>query len=141
MKNKFLLLAVTAALFSMNSFAQNHVIGERFGGGIIFYVDSSGQHGLIADSSDQKDANWLDAINECKELRDGGYTDWRLPSLEEIELLYTQSTLFGSLSYGSFHWTSTEKDADHAYVLAFMGDMRLSYRKSLPVSVRAIRNF
>lgn len=141
MKNKFLLLAITVLILSINSFAQKHVIGEKFGGGIIFYVDSSGQHGLIADSSDQKDANWPDAINECKALRDGDNSDWRLPSLDEIELLYAQKKLFGSLSYGSFHWTSTEKDADHAYVLAFMGDMRLSYRKSLPVSVRAVRSF
>lgn len=141
MKNRSLLLAIIILFFSMSSFAQNHVVGERFGGGIIFYVDSSGQHGLIADSTDQKDANWLDAINECKELRDGDYTDWRLPSLDEIELLYTQKTLFGSLSYGSFHWTSSEKDADHAYALAFVGDMRLSYRKSLSISVRAVRNF
>lgn len=140
MKNKFLLLAITTLILS-SSFAQAHTIGEKFGGGIIFYVDSSSQHGLIADSSDQKDANWLDAINECKELRDGGFTDWRLPSLEEIEFLYTQKILFGRLSYESFHWTSSEKDADHAYVLAFMGDMRLSYRKSLVVSVRAVRSF
>ena len=141
MKNKFLLPAIMFLILSINSFAQNHIIGERFGGGIVFYVDSSGQHGLIADSSDQKDANWLDAISECKELRDGGFTDWRLPSLEEIELLYTQKILFGRLSYESFHRTSSEKDADHAYVLAFMGDMRLSYRKSLAVSVRAVRSF
>ncbi len=30
-----------------------HTIGEKYGGGIIFYIDGSGQHGLIAASSDQ----------------------------------------------------------------------------------------
>src|SRR4051812_27357641 len=30
-----------------------HRIGERYGGGIIFYVDSDGQHGLVASLADQ----------------------------------------------------------------------------------------
>ena len=30
----------------------NHFIGEHFGGGIIFYLDLSGKHGLIASSAD-----------------------------------------------------------------------------------------
>jgi hypothetical protein len=32
---------------------QNHFFGESFGGGLIFYIDGTGQHGLIAASSDQ----------------------------------------------------------------------------------------
>ncbi len=96
----------------------------------------------IADSSDQKDANWIDATNECKELRDGDFTDWRLPTVTEIELLYSQKALFGSLSYGSFHWTSSEKDADRAWTMAFMGGERLPMRKTLTyIMVRAVRSF
>lgn len=30
-----------------------HFIGEQFGGGIVFYVDEKGQHGLIAATADQ----------------------------------------------------------------------------------------
>jgi len=30
-----------------------HFVGESFGGGIVFYVDGTGQHGLIAATSDQ----------------------------------------------------------------------------------------
>lgn len=33
-----------------------HTVGERFGGGIIFFVDSTGQHGLISATDDQSDA-------------------------------------------------------------------------------------
>lgn len=35
-----------------------HFIGERFGGGVIFYLDSSGKHGLISDTIDTKTSNW-----------------------------------------------------------------------------------
>ena len=33
-----------------------HIIGESYGGGIIFYLDASGEHGLIAATSDQSTA-------------------------------------------------------------------------------------
>lgn len=33
-------------------------IGQEYGGGIIFYVDPSGEHGLIAASEDQGQAAW-----------------------------------------------------------------------------------
>ena len=35
---------------------QAHTIGESFGGGIIFYLDASGKHGLIAATTDQSTA-------------------------------------------------------------------------------------
>lgn len=33
-------------------------IGEKFGGGIVFYVDATGEHGLVAAPSDQKKLKW-----------------------------------------------------------------------------------
>src|SRR4051794_20408017 len=35
-----------------NAVTQSYHIGQSYGGGIIFYIDSTGQHGLIASSSD-----------------------------------------------------------------------------------------
>lgn len=35
-----------------------HYVGESFGGGIVFYVDGTGQHGLIAATSDQGSIKW-----------------------------------------------------------------------------------
>ncbi len=42
-------------VFCSSPFAQSfsHTIGEHFGGGIIFYVSDSGQHGLISSTADQ----------------------------------------------------------------------------------------
>ena len=37
----------------IHSHSARHFIGERFGGGIVFYLDEKGQHGLIAASTDQ----------------------------------------------------------------------------------------
>jgi hypothetical protein len=38
---------------SLRSFSQPFNIGEKYGGGIIFYIDGTGKHGLIAAFSDQ----------------------------------------------------------------------------------------
>ena len=43
----------------------SHEIGESFGGGIVFYVDPTGLHGLVAASKDQSNGIewWIDKFN------------------------------------------------------------------------------
>ena len=48
-----LLLFSIGMLFSCNTFAWTHHIGEKYGGGIVFYVYDGGLHGLIAARADQ----------------------------------------------------------------------------------------
>ena len=38
--------------------ASNLSVGQQYGGGIIFYIDSTGQHGLITDQYDVQNAPW-----------------------------------------------------------------------------------
>jgi hypothetical protein len=45
-----------SAQTSYSSQAAQHFIGERFGGGIIFYLDNTGKHGLIAGTIDFEEA-------------------------------------------------------------------------------------
>lgn len=49
--------STSAASSESNAKAKKHYIGERFGGGIIFYVNSN-NHGLIADVTDLPKATW-----------------------------------------------------------------------------------
>lgn len=52
------------------SLSGKHFIGEHFGGGIIFYLDQSGNHGLIAASQDfHEPESWShkDALNGAKD--------------------------------------------------------------------------
>ena len=48
--------------------------------------------------------NYFDAYAYCRNLEEGGYTDWRLPSLTEAEILDNAGD-FGDMSY--FVWTTT----------------------------------
>jgi hypothetical protein len=93
-------------------------IGDRFEGGIIFYVEPGGEHGLIASLDDVvTDVAWgitgtttsaqssydgdsnTDliiatqgpgdyAVNYCDALDVEGYDDWYLPSVDELFLLF-----------------------------------------------------
>lgn len=77
-------------------------IGSQYGGGIVFYVDHTGQHGLIAAKSDMEGSspgiaamkglseglfNWPDAIAACRKSETGGFRDWILPDKEQLNHL------------------------------------------------------
>lgn len=63
------------------------------------------------------------AIKACKDLTLGGYTDWYLPSVGEIEYLYQIQPIlatgpFTNFAFG-YYWSSTEYDNSSAYSQAF----------------------
>ena len=58
-----LLLFSIGLLFSCNTFAWTHKIGDKYGGGIVFYVYDGGLHGLIAARADQSTGiQWYNGI-------------------------------------------------------------------------------
>jgi hypothetical protein len=60
-----LLLFSIGLLFSCNTFAWTHHIGEKYGGGIVFYVYDGGLHGLIAARADQSTKiQWFNGIDK-----------------------------------------------------------------------------
>lgn len=46
---------------------------------------------MWAAKDNRKNINWYNANSYCQNYRGGGYTDWRLPSHDEVTGLYTQS--------------------------------------------------
>ena len=49
--------------------------------------------------------NWVDATAYCADFRAGGYTDWRMPTLDELEGLYDEEA---TQQMGSFALHLTE---------------------------------
>lgn len=82
------------------------------------------------------------AAQLCDTLTLNGYTDWFLPSKEELRLMYTNlhSAGLGSFSNTSY-WSSSEMTASFAWQVIFSNGITQGTSKNNFISVRAIRAF
>jgi hypothetical protein len=79
----------------------------------------------------------------CADLTSGGQSDWYLPSLSEIRMVY--DVVYHNLSVGDFvsgnYWSSSEFDADTAWYRSFNYGDQYNNNKSGTDYVRPIRRF
>ena len=82
--------------------------------------------------------NWHEANKACASL---GY-EWRLPTKEELDLIYENSKSIGGFEEGSVYWSSTEVDEDHAW-FQYFGEGRKAvdhrFSKNEEFLVRAVK--
>jgi hypothetical protein len=82
-------------------------------------------------------AAWL-----CVTYRGGGKSDWFLPSIDELDLMYVNLKKPGLVDFsGRFCWTSSEVDNEKAQFMAFMFGFHSKTVKTDKGRVRAIRAF
>lgn len=159
---------VTAPL-SIGSFYQGGIVFHIFQPGDAGYVAGE-THGLIAAPYDQPNATWgcygammntsnilgsglqntFNILNTCTEpgiaaricdnLVVNGYSDWYLPSLTELSLLFTYRNQVGGFS-ANFYWSSSEINHYSAYELYFYDGYLYSNIKYGSALVRAVRTF
>ena len=151
-------------------------VGQTYGGGIIFYVDETGEHGLIAstDNGDSQRAPWgcynllIDATETgigsgqenttmivsgcrtagseniaarlCDQLVLDGYSDWFLPSKEELNILYEQKEIIGGYEHG-YYWSSSEFATNFAWYQHFDFGFQDYLNKDLLYFYRPVRSF
>lgn len=152
-------------------------VGGYAHGGIVFYVDETGQHGLVAVLEDLNVSKWgcsgveingadgiaigmghqntLDIIAGCSQTEAafyaynslfGGFSDWYLPSRDELEEMYNIiGNGGGNGNVGNFqnswYWSSSENGSDYAWGVYFGNGFTSSYSKSSFRKVRVIRSF
>ncbi|ASF48197.1 Lcl C-terminal domain-containing protein [Methylovulum psychrotolerans] len=161
---------------------QSIVIGKIYQGGIIFYVDNSGEHGLVAAATDQSTGiQWSNgtylytgangvavgtgaadtnsiiksqgagsyAATLAANLVLGGYSDWFLPSKDELNLMYQNIgagaaaplTNIGGFT-SNYYWSSSEYGYRYAWVQEFgAGSPGGSMKSYTTLYVRAVRAF
>ena len=94
---------------------------------------------MWAGKDNRKDANWHQAVGYCRELHLAGYSDWRLPTIDELEEIYHKSAespgenppshwhgpqrmsynVKGSLFLTGDEWSSTKRIDDQGRLSGF----------------------
>jgi len=137
------------SIISVSELSYAAKIGERYGGGIVFYVDGSGQHGLIAANKDvsghspgklEGDFTWYDAKIACENFVSEGFADWFLPNREQLNQLYQQRIAVGNFDE-NYYWSSTEQSSDIAWNQNFFVSDQYKYYKANVAQVRPVRVF
>jgi hypothetical protein len=80
------------------------------------------------------------AASICKAYNGGGYSDWYLPSLNELNKLYINQIAVGGFSISNY-WSSTEINNDYAWYQSFSFGNQFSNIKVYTTNVRAVRAF
>jgi hypothetical protein len=143
----FLLAGLSMVSVSSLSSAATLKIGDSYNGGIVFYVDGTGQHGLIAAKADMTGSsgkaegffNWYGAKIAANTFVDG-YCDWFLPNKQQLNLIYSNRSSIGGI-VNTYYWSSSESDDNKAWAQDFSNGQQLDGKKTNTSHVRAIRSF
>ena len=125
-----------------------HTIGESYGGGTVFYVDSTGLHGLIAETQDQGKGSWDKASELIRDISNHSetgkaFTDWRLPDMDELNELFNNRAVIGGFEK-DMYWSSSIKETgmNRYWGQRFVVGGQKGYGPKIArARVRAIRSF
>ncbi|MDB9910406.1 hypothetical protein OAC83_02155, partial [Flavobacteriales bacterium] len=81
------------------------------------------------------------AANVCDTLTLGGYSDWFLPSKDELNEMYSNKNSIGGFVNSSHYWSSSEANNTSAWTHHFAGWGSSQSGKLSNLEVRAIRAF
>ncbi|MBR6245619.1 DUF1566 domain-containing protein [bacterium] len=96
--------------------------------------------GLMVAKEDAGKANWENATQLCNTSNLAGFTDWRLPTKQELLIVYDNRNLIGGFR-NDYYWSSTtlESDSYRAYDVNFSDGYVNYLSKSLSIYVRCVR--
>ncbi len=99
--------------------------------------------GLVAAITDLGEMDWNSAKTACDELVLNGYSDWHLPSKEELNSVYVNLKQVGVGGFAKkAYWSSTEGGYDGAWGQGFTsGAQNYPGKNDTNLGVRAVRAF
>ena len=134
MKKLLMLTLAIVTLINMG-YSQNSPIKR---GGVIVYEKDG--HGLVAAPTDLGGMDWDSAKKACANLVLNGYSDWRLPTREELYQLYLNMDKIGGFTDIDY-WSSTEANSYDAWGQYFGGGLQEPSANTSGYEVRAVRSF
>ena len=83
------------------------------------------------------------AAKICSELDLNGYTDWYLPSKDELKEMYSKRESIGGFATNDwqYYWSSTESGSTKAWAYSFKYNAEFIESKTSQFNIRAIRKF
>ena len=98
----------------------------------------------VAPKETEIKVNWYDAMMYCQFLEVDGKTDWRLPTKAELDYIsHFEFEIWETENdfTGSYYWSSTEGNFDHAWCQNMISGRQRSYLKNgALLYVRAVRD-
>ena len=162
-------------------------IGAYYAGGIVIYIDETGEHGLVCADKDFGEAKWggkgkigatgdgiadgsgmrntkiivehaswyiqqgffsttktpaRTAARLCLESNHKGFSDWYLPTIKELEIVYYTLKKIKLINFESNgYWSSTESDSSYAWYFCLTRRSAAECIKDWGYSVLAVRAF
>ncbi|MCB9990481.1 MAG: DUF1566 domain-containing protein [Rhodospirillales bacterium] len=81
-----------------------------------------------------------DAAGYCDSLSAHGHSDWYLPAISELSLLWNGGTPVGDIKTdGTSYWTSSELSSSNGYFIRFNDFNQGPFSKNTAVAVRCVR--
>jgi len=140
MKNFFVVLAIfTLTFMGCPTGLDNAEIGTIGpGGGTVFYAEGNQYKEC---SGELGNNTWSEAKTVAKNYRGGGFSNWHLPTRNELDLMYKnlKKNRLGGFSNGRY-WASEDNSYDEYYQSFFSGKQGDGYSSDL-YGVRAVRSY
>jgi hypothetical protein len=76
----------------------------------------------------------------CQSFIYAGYSDWYLPSLDELQKVYISKNLIGGFTT-NWYWTSSENNSTFSHCINFSNGTQATQGKSVSYFVRPVRSF
>ncbi|MDR0706730.1 MAG: DUF1566 domain-containing protein [Treponema sp.] len=109
------------------------------GGGIVFLIEGNTCWEV---SRLLGSYTWEEAVRAAKNYRGGGYSDWYLPSKEELNFIYMNLQKSGIQNLGSdWYWSSSQDGTILRGIQNFSSGNQGGTEKNKTYSVRAARSF
>ena len=116
-------------------------IGKRGpGGGLVFHIDGPKAYEVSEVLGRHK---WEEAKKVAENYRGGGFSDWRLPTKEELNLVYQNLRKPGIITGtgDDWHWSSSQYHSTIAWAQRFGDGGQVPNSDHYEYAVRAIRSF
>ena len=81
------------------------------------------------------------AAGLARSYNGGGYTDWYLPSYDELNKLYLNKAFIGGFFGFNFYWSSSEHAANEVWYQNFSNGLTGCFTKATTQYVRVVRSF